>query len=125
MPVLTFTVAIAVLLLLHAPPDVGLLKADACPTQSTEAPVFAATPAFTVITLVRSQEPLEYEITAVPAPIPVTNPVVALTVAMPVDPELQVPPVVAELNTVVLPRQMLPRPVMAAGVITTVMTEVV
>jgi len=58
-PVVGLIVQIAVLLLLHTPPVVALLKVLVLPPQPVVVPVIAATVgnAFTVITLVAEAEP--------------------------------------------------------------------
>lgn len=59
-----------------------------------------------------------------PAAIPVTTPVLELTVATDVLPLLHVPPLVALLNVVVNPTQVLAMPVLAPGPVLTVTTVV-
>lgn len=52
---------------------------------------------------------------AVPADTPVTIPEINPTVAIPVAPELQVPPVIASLNVVVVPIQIFVEPLIITG----------
>jgi hypothetical protein len=80
---------------------------------------------FTDTTAVRAQLPVTYEIKEVPDEMPDTRPVAELMVATPVDTELHIPPVVAELRSAVLPTHIESGPVIAPGVVPTVSTVVV
>jgi hypothetical protein len=62
---------------------------------------------------------------ATPGEIPLTNPDDNPIVAMPVAEEVQVPPEIASLRTVVAPVHRLVGPVMAEGVLLTVIVVVV
>lgn len=110
------TVAIAVLLLLHVPPDVALVSVADCPVQITEVPAIAPIAALmlTVVVLVQPV-PIVYVITEVPGALPVTTPVVLPMVATDVVADVHVPPDEAEASVVVLPTQVFVVPVMAAG----------
>jgi hypothetical protein len=100
------TTAFAVLLLLQVPPDTLAVRLVAVPAQTVGSPKMSIEDesAFTVTVLVATAvpQPLEtvYDITAVPAATPVTTPEL-LIVAIPVEPELQVPPLTALLSVVV------------------------
>ena len=97
---LLFTVATAVLSLLHTPPAVPLLVNEVVELIHTAAAplmVPAVAVADTVIVFVVLDEPqplTEYVMLAEPALIPVTTPVVAFTIAMFVLSLLHVPPCV-------------------------------
>lgn len=110
------TVAIAVLLLVHVPPDVALVSVAVCPVQITEAPAIALIAAFMLTVAVLLQPvPIAYVMVEVPVAIPVTTPVVLPIVATDVVADVHVPPEVAEASVVVLPTQVVVLPVMAAG----------
>ena len=134
-PELLFTVATAVLSELQEPPAVPLLvKVVVPPTQIAGVPanVPALGGAVTVTTndAVAFEHPPEpttvYVIVAVPAETPLTTPVVEFTVATPVLPELQVPPVTVELKVVLPPTQIpwVPLNVPALGAAVTVTVRV-
>lgn len=108
--------AIAVLLLVHVPPDVALVSVAVCPVQITEAPAIALIAAFMLTVAVLLQPvPIAYVMVEVPVAIPVTTPVVLPIVATDVVADVHVPPEVAEASVVVLPTQVVVLPVMAAG----------
>jgi len=118
-PVLT--VAIAVELLLHAPPGVASVSDIEDPTHTLDAPMIKAGAGFTVILNVTKQPPIEYVIVTAPIAEPVTSPV------EPTDATnglllLHDPPGVASESIVVDPAQTVLLPVIAAGA---VMTETV
>lgn len=108
-------VATAVLELDHTPPDVVLVRVVLSLAQIRSVPPIAAGNEFTV-TVTALTHPLDklYEIVAVPAATPLTTPFVP-TVAVAVLLLLQVPPVDAVLNVVVLPSQTESAPVILAG----------
>ena len=108
-PVAVFTVAAAVLLLLHAPPPVPLLvKVVVEPTQTDEAPVTepALGNAFTTMLAVAVAVPQTpetvYVIVALPEPTPVTTPFTEFTVATVILLLLQLPPLAPLLVKVVV-----------------------
>lgn len=108
--------AIAVLLLVHVPPDVALVSVAVCPVQITEAPAIALIAAFMLTVAVLLQPvPIAYVMVEVPVAIPVTTPVVLPIVATDVVADVHVPPEVAEASVVVLPTQVVVLPVMATG----------
>ena len=115
-----FTVATPVLLLVHAPPGVVLLKAVVVPWQivTAVAGVIAAGPAFTVTMRVAAQPAIVYIMVAVPGALPVTTP--PTTDAMPAAELLQAPPVEVVASVVVCPWHTDAVPVMAAGAVVTV-----
>ena len=118
------TVAIDELLLPHVPPVVVSAKVAVAPAQ-TVAPLIDVGNGLTVTIWVTVPQEVIYEITEVPELTPVTTPLVLLTVAIPVSPELHVPPVTASLNPVVEPTHTLPVPVIADGTGLTITLAVV
>lgn len=100
-PVAASTVARAVLLLLQVPPGKELLRVVVAPKHAMNTPVIGPGVGVTVTVATALQPATVYIMLAVPGVIPVTTPVVALTVATPVDKLLQVPPPL-ELDKVVL-----------------------
>jgi hypothetical protein len=115
----------AVLLLLHVPPD-GLLDTVAVlPIHKVESPVIVAGRLFTVTTAVRKQpELLIYEICVVPFDIPVTLPVVPTVATLGVA-LTHVPPAGAELRAITPPTHIAELPVMTEGRLFTVILLVV
>jgi len=111
--------ATPLLLLLQDPPEVVLLKAVAAPTQTAAEPVIvpAAGNGFTVTVVVANAVPqllvAVYVIVAVPAPTPVTTPVLPME-AIDVLLLLHEPPAVLEelLNVTVAPAHTVEEPVM-------------
>lgn len=98
-PVELPTVAIAVLLLDHVPPDGDELKVMVLPEHTDDGPDIALGVVFTVNDCVLEQPlPSVYVIITVPADTPVTVPVLLPTVAIPVLPDSQVPPDGDELS---------------------------
>jgi hypothetical protein len=85
------------------PPDVVLDNVVVAPSQTEVVPVMAAGVVFTVTIAVAKSSPITYDISAVPAATPVTNPVEASTVAIEASLLLQLPPDVACPKAVVLP----------------------
>jgi hypothetical protein len=117
------TVATAGTVLLHTPPTVELFKAVLEDIQTDEVPVIGLTigNALTVNALVTKQpENTVYDIVAVPAAIPVTVPVVELTVPTLGLLLLHAPPDAACVRVDVLPTHADAVPPIAAGVATTV-----
>jgi hypothetical protein len=103
-PVPEPTVAIAVLLLAHDPPDVELLNVVVEPTQTEWVPVFAEGTGITVTSVVAKHPVLSiYVMFEVPAATPVTFPGLEGTVATLVLLLLQVPPVGVLVSTVMVP----------------------
>src|SRR5689334_2934973 len=100
-------VALARVLLLHVPPDTLAVRLVVALAHTVGSPkiYIEVVSEFTVIVFVATAVPqplvTAYDITAVPAATPVTTPVL-LTVAIPVAPELQVPPLIVLLNVIVL-----------------------
>jgi hypothetical protein len=124
-PVPAPTVALAVLLLLQAPPALILLNVMVEATQTLFAPLIGAS-GFTV-TAVWLLQPVArvYIILGVPAATPVTIPDADPTVAWAVLLLLQVPPAVRSDKVVVKPIQTLVVPVITAGIGLTVIAEVI
>ena len=114
----------AVLLLLHTPPDAVLLSAIVAPMHADDEPVIAGTdPTVTVVVIVQPV-PTRNVIVAVPAVRPLTTPVLD-TVATDVLLLLHDTPLVAALLSVVVdPRHTNVEPVIAGGVGLTVTTFV-
>jgi hypothetical protein len=108
-------VAIDVLLLLHVPPLVALLKVEVAPVQTVKAPVIADGNAFTVTILVAVHPFTLYVIVAVPALTPVTMPVEEPTVALAVLLLLHAPPAKVFVSVVVAPAHMVAVPLIDAG----------
>lgn len=110
-------VAIPVLALLQLPPVVASLKIVVEPVQTVGAPVAAGGNPLIVMVCVAAQPvPTVYEISTLPADIPVTFPLTASTVAVPVPSLLQEPPVVTSATMVVEPAQSTVDPLIAKGV---------
>jgi hypothetical protein len=122
-PVKTSAVAIAVLLLLHAPPVVPLASGIVRPVHTFITPVAGSGSAFTVTRTDAAQLPIVYEIVAVPADDPITIPP-PLTLAMPVFPLLHTPPVVTSFRLTEAPVHISGTPVIEAGERLTVTTAV-
>lgn len=119
-PVPEITVARAVLLLVHAPPEGVLLSVVVVVVQTVAVPVIAEGVMFTVNGNATPQPAAEvYDMFNVPLEMPVTTPDV-LIVPNAVLVLLQVPPGVASARVTVDPTQTLDAPVMAAGVALTV-----
>ena len=109
-PVLEFTVAVAVLLELHTPPDVVLASVVVLPTHTDVVPVIAATTGNALIVTVAVTELVQpfafvyvYVIVLVPADTPVTTPVIEFTVATAALLLVHTPPAVVLVNAVVEP----------------------
>lgn len=113
-PVVEPTVPIAVLLLLHVPPGNELDSVVVDPKHAINIPVIAPGVGVTVTIAKELQPATVYNIDAVPGVIPVTTPVVGVTVATPVARLLQVPPPLELANVVVYPAQTDMGPVMDA-----------
>ena len=112
-PLVEFTVANEVLLLLQVPPVVASPKAVDKPTQTEATPVIAVGEVFTVTWIVVRQLPTVYVMLGVPAVTPVTTP--PATVASAVLLLLHAPPLVASLSAVVKPVHTIAVPAIAAG----------
>jgi hypothetical protein len=96
------TVATDVLFVLHVPPAVASLSVIFEPEHTDEAPDMVPGAPITVIVVVTAlPQPVEYEITALPAITPVTMPVPEPTVAVVVLLLLHVPLVVELLNVMI------------------------
>jgi len=110
-------VAIAVLLLLHAPLVLVVLNVVVVPTQALSVPVMAEGSGFTVTILVSWQPPapIVYVTSHVPADIPDTTPEPSPIVAIPGQATLQVPPAGEPTAVVVEPAHTCNVPVMAVG----------
>jgi hypothetical protein len=120
-PVEEPTVATPVLPLVQVPPVGEELRAVVEPVQTDAVPVIAEGALDTVTAWVAKQPPDNvYVITAVPVLTPFTTPVEEPTVAIPVPPLVQVPPVGEELRVVVEPVQTEAVPVIADGCVLTV-----
>ena len=124
------TVATPVELELHVPPPAASVRLVVVPTHSVGVPVIvpATGSGFTVMVLVAVKVPQlfvkVYDMTAVPPDTPDTIPVEPI-VAIPVDPELHTPPVVASLNAIVAPAQTEDAPlIVPADVAVTVTTSI-
>jgi len=110
------TVALAVLLQLQVPPLTAWLSVVIVPTHRLGLPLIVAGVVFTVTVVIAVHPELTlYVILAVPAPTPVTIPVVRPTVAFAVLLLLQVPPVVVLASVVVCPTHTLGLPVLPAS----------
>ena len=114
-------------LLLHVPDGVASVKVVVKPAHTTSIPLIEPGNGFTVTTTAVKQPVGNlYVMIAVPeVPVPVTNPLVKPTPAVPDALLLQVPNGVASLNWVVSPEQTLSVPVIAAGNGLTVTTAVI
>lgn len=111
--------------LLHAPPDVALLRVVDCPVHTVNMPVIEEGAGFTVtITLLWQPVGVLLITVEVPKEIPVTIPVETPHVATDGLLLLQVTPGVAELNVDVPPTQILSIPVIGAGSAFTVTTAI-
>ena len=103
-PVVGFIDARAGMPLVHVPPRGLLLNAVVIPVQVLNVPVIGAGKGYTVTTaVVRFSGFIWYVITAVPAAIPETSPVVRFTAATSMAEEVHVPPGVASLRIVCRP----------------------
>lgn len=115
-PVPEITVATAVLLLDHVPPEFGLPKVVLLPAHTVADPVIAPGVWFTVTTEPTGDpHPLAYEITDVPPATPVTIPEDEPTVATPVEALVHVPAPPGLANVVVSPEHTVCVPVVAPG----------
>ena len=125
-PVPASTVAAAVLLLLQVPPVIAFVIVTVAPTQPEAGPAIAdGAPVTLTVAVVLQPVPSVYVITAVPTPMPLTIPVLELTVATAA--LLLVhdsPGVVALVSAVVLPLHTVVLPMIAAGFGFTVITAV-
>ncbi len=116
MPVVEPTVAIAVLLLLHKPPDTELDSIVVVPAHKAVVPSIGPGAVLTVTVVVVSQPVANlYVIIAVPVATPVTIPEDDPTVAMPVALLLHVPPGTELPNGLVNPTHTLILPVITPG----------
>jgi len=124
-PVFEPTVASNVLLLVHVPPPELFVSVVVAPTHTVLAPPIVAGEVFTV-TLVTAKQPegTVYVMSGVPAETPLTAPLPAPTVASPVFELLHTPPPVPLANIVVRPVQTTGVPVLAAGVVFTVIGNI-
>ncbi len=116
------TVAIAVLLLVHVPPEMACARVLDAPTHAFVVPVMVASAALTV-TCVTEMQPAPDRINdmlAVPVATPVTIPVADPTVALVVVLLAQVPPPEVLMMVVVPPAQMLLLPEFAGSAAFTV-----
>jgi hypothetical protein len=86
------TVAIPVLLLLHTPPLITSVMGVVIPVHMADTPVTDGTKVYIFTSAPAEQPAAVYNIVACPAPVPVTTPVVAPTVATAVLLLLHVPP---------------------------------
>jgi len=121
MPVVDILPAV-VFVLLHVPPPVASLSEVVCPTHTDSVPDIVAGCVSTVTMVVTAQLPMAYDITVVPAPMPVTTPV-ADTVPVAVVALLHKPPDVASVSASVNVWHIGPvLPVMATGCVFTVTT---
>jgi len=118
-PVPDTTVATELLLLLHVPPGSESTSVFVLPKHMLNV-LFEVKAVLTVTTFVAEQLPVVYEIVVVPFTKPETIPD-ELTVATEVLLLLQVPPDVAEASDIVVPRQSVVGPLIAAGEAFTVM----
>jgi len=116
------TVAIAVLLLVHVPPEILCARVLDAPTQAFVVPVIAASAALTVTCVTETQPApdLTYDILAVPAATPVTMPDADPTVALVVALLVHVPPLVVFERAVVPPAHMVLLPEFAGNAAFTV-----
>jgi hypothetical protein len=115
-PVLLSIVATDVLVLLHDPPEVALLRVAAEPTHIADGPVIAEGGALTVRVLVIIQPvPIAYVIVVVPDTMPVTIPEIEPIVAIPETLLLHVPPDGDDDNVADVPAHTLDAPPIAAG----------
>ena len=113
------------LLLLHVPPAGVEFKVVVKPTQTLVVPVIVVGFGFTVTTAVTDGvQPVEYEIVAVPARLPVTTPVNEPTLAVAEALLLHVPPVTASVKLVTNPTHTESAPNILPGAAVTVTTIV-
>ena len=122
-PVDASTVAVAVLALVHTPPDVALESNVVAPAHTCVVPVIAATTGNALIVTVVVTELVQpfafvyvYVIVDVPADTPVTFPVIEFTVATDVLLDVQTPPDVVLVKIVLDPIHALGVPPIAASV---------
>ena len=109
-------VATSVLPLLHTPPATLLLSGTLWPVHTLDGPEIGPGIPYTVKVIVVLQPVLSVlMMVAVPAPMPVTNPVVASIYATPGSVLLHEPPGVASLSVVVWPTHRLVIPVIGSG----------
>ena len=109
-----FTVATAMLLLLHVPPVTGCDRLVVAPAQIVAVPVMAAATLLIVTWVLLVQPaPTVYMMLASPALTPDTTPVVRFTLALSAASLLHVPPDVALLSVVVCPTHTTAVPVLA------------
>lgn len=100
----------------QVPPDGDEANVVVAPVHTFAVPVIGLAEVFTVITKVAKQPPLSvYVITAVPPETPETMPLMEPTVAIPVLPLVQMPPVGDDVKAVVEPEHTLVAPVMLPG----------
>lgn len=119
-PVVGCTVALPVLLLLHVPVGVASVRVVLKPVHTVLEPDIAPAEVRAVTVVVALPQPtLLYVMVAVPLVTPVTTPA-ELMVATPVLLLLHEPPAVASAKVTVAPVHTLVVPVMAAGVVLTV-----
>jgi hypothetical protein len=103
------TVATAIFVLLHTPPDVICDREMVLPVQTAAEPTIDAGAGLTV-TLATASQPvagITYLIVVIPLDTPVTSPVEAPTVAIDVLTLNQVPPLVTDEKLTLLPAQIL------------------
>ena len=118
-PELRLTVATAVLLLVHAPPDKVFDNVEVDPMHTFVLPDITAGNALTV-TIATLAQPVGsvYDTLAVPADVPDTTPLVTLKPDMVPDPALHAPPATEALRVVAVPAHVPCVPVMAAAGLT-------
>jgi hypothetical protein len=108
------TVALAVLLLLHTPPDIALASAVVEPIQTDEAPVLAGTEPTVMLVVAMQPVPVVNVIVAIPPLTPETTPLAIPTVATDVLLLLQATPFGALLaRAIVEPTHTVVAPVIA------------
>lgn len=88
---------------IHVPPDGVSASVMVLPVHTVPGPVMAPGVGFTVNDRVASPPGVEYVMMVTPAVTPVTTPVNDPTVATPGVPLVQVPPLVASVNTITAP----------------------
>jgi hypothetical protein len=114
-PVVGFTVAVAVALLLQVPPMVRSVSGMELPLHTVPAPVMAAGDGITVIAFVTVQPvPNEYIMVVVPADTPVTTPV-SEPIAAAVLLLSHQPPGTRSVSVVLAPAHTVAAPLMGAG----------
>jgi hypothetical protein len=89
--------------LLQVPPGVASFKVEVLPSQTTGVPVIGASGLTVTVTPAVQPAEVVYCISTVPAPVPVTKPVEAPTVAINGSAVLHVPPAVGSESVVLLP----------------------